>query len=156
MKNFIKSLMLFTILLFISCSVEKEELSSHEKRDVIIEKTYKSLEVSHTGTIETADVEWLKSELNVQQTVLLTKNKSVWLMYNNQTIADINELLLFTDEIFEVKEIHTTDLETYLSRDGDTVGDGDTDSDVERDGDTVGDGDTDSDVERDDDTDIGE
>ena len=57
MKNFIQVLVLSTIFLFISCSVEKDEFSSYEKKNIIIEKTYKALEVSHNGTIKTTDIE---------------------------------------------------------------------------------------------------
>ena len=152
MKNFIQVLVLSTIFLFISCSVEKDEFSSYEKKNIIIEKTYKALEVSHNGTIKTTDIEWLKAELNVQQTISLTKNKLVWLMYNRLSIADINELILFADEVSSVKEVNAIELDNYIKAVDDTVGDGDTEGDIEKGDDTVGDGDTEGDIEKGDDT----
>mgnify|MGYP000512614034 CR=1 FL=1 len=119
MKKCIQLLVLSTVFLLVSCSVENvEKQNIQEKIDVTNGTSQKLLEVSYNGHVNTADIEWLKEELNVEETIFGVKNKVIWVVNSPQSIEAITELLLFSDDIISVKEVS---IGLSAAREGDFV-----------------------------------
>jgi len=153
MRNFITFLALIVLFAFTSCSLDNEEYIINNQEINAVENSFKTAVVTYDLTTEVITKDNLRTELNIQNSFDQSKNTVVWLLKASESIAVLEELIALSDGVVSVQvsegEVMFKDL---LEREGDTKGNGDTDSDEEREGDTKGNGDTDSDEEREGDT----
>jgi len=153
MRNFITFLALIVLFAFTSCSLDNEEYIINNQEVNAVENSFKTAIVTYDLTTEIITKDNLRTELNIQNSFVQSKNTEIWLLKVSESIAVLEELIALSDGIVSVQvsegEIVFNDLK---EREGDTTGEGSTTGEEERVGDTTGEGSTTGEEEREGDT----
>lgn len=145
MKKLTLLLVSFVMVVFTSCSVENETDLLQNKEDNTFQKSFKTVQISFEGEKTTIDVALLKEELAVVSEHYNGTNSFIWKMYNDMTLDQVKELLLFSGQITTVNEVGEQN--NYTAREGGETNENDEAEETESKMDTKGDTDTRTDEE---------
>jgi len=150
MKNFTQVFALLVLLTFTSCTIDDDNYDViNEQEKSIATNSYKTATITYESGINNIALDGVKQELKVRKIVKLTNNQEAWVMNTSESTRYLEDFLLFTDGVLDVEVVEGNSILNEEGKDGDSTGNGDTDSVEERDGNSTGNGDTDSVEERD-------